>query len=195
MDRLVIYLGTLTLVASAGIGCGSGPFVEPDGEPDASIDAARPSQGGEARGDLVVNEVAPQPLSGNDWLELVNRSEQAIDLCDYFVTDSLDRLDHYTPLSGIAPPETCPSVWLEPGAYHLVYADDRPDLGPDHARFKLGVADEVHLVTTSGLPMDNLVYLYPDEARGSDMSLARSPDGQGPFQLAAPSPGAANPEL
>lgn len=190
--KMVCVALALCSALVGGPGCGSD---RPD-SPDASIaDAAPIVQGGEPRGDLVVNEVAPQPLSGDDWVELYNRSAQTIDLCGYFLTDSLDRLDHYTPLGGAAPPAACAPLLLQPGAYYLVLADDQPALGVDHARFKLGVADEVHVVTIGGLPMDGLVYLYPDSARGSDYSLARQPDAQGPFHLVAPSPGAANPEL
>lgn len=174
------------------LGCGPAE----SGGPDAgTADAGVVIQGGEARGDLVVNEVAPRPQTGPDWFELHNRSAAAIDLCEYFVTDSLDRLDHYSPLGGVAPPESCPPRWLEAGDYYLVFADDTPALGPEHARFKLGVADAVHVVTRAGLPMDNLVYLYPDGATEDELVLARAPDGQGPFYLIEPTPGAPNPEV
>ena len=148
-------------------------------------------QGSAARGEITVNEIAPRTVEGTDWLEIVNRSEQAVDLCGYFVTDDLDRLDHYLPLGGAMPPEPCEARMLDAGAYLVVYADDTaPEL--DHAPFKLGTADAVHVVTVTGLPVDSFVYLFPDAVQGQ--SLARSPDSEGLFYLAEPTPGAANPE-
>ncbi len=66
-----------------------------------------------------MNEVAAKPANGADWLEIDNRSDEAIDLCDYFVTDSLDRLDHYHPLGGPCP-RSCPPNMLEAGGYLVV---------------------------------------------------------------------------
>lgn len=162
---------------------------------DAGVDAAPGPrwQGAEARGELVVNEVAPRPSSGADWIELHNRSDEALDLCDYFVTDSLDRLDHYLPLGGAPPPEPCEARLLAPGAYLVVTAGDAFEPGLDEAPFALGLADETHVVTATGLAVDSLFYLYPSDGGGD--SLARSPDGEGRFTLVAPTPGAANPEV
>jgi hypothetical protein len=147
-------------------------------------------QGSEARGALVINEVSAKPSSGPDWIELHNRSEQAVELCDFFVTDSLDRLDHYHHLGGAPPPSTCTSQLLEAGAYLIIYADDDVLLGPDHAPFKLGLADEAHVVSTEGEAIDSLVFLHSREDEG--LSLARVPDGEGLFWVSEPSLGDAN---
>lgn len=144
-------------------------------------------QGSETNAPLAINEVAPRPDSGSDWLELVNTTGEAIDLCGFFVTDSLDRLDHYYPLGGTAPPDDCTPRWLEPGAYLVVYADDATG-----APFKLGVADEAHIVTITGEPVDSFLYVFPDGFDGD--SLARTPDGHGRFYPAAPTPEAPNPQ-
>jgi hypothetical protein len=159
-------------------------------EPDAGPDAGPVGQGSPAAGDLVINEVAPRPLAGGDWIELYNRSDQSVDLCGFFVTDSLDRLDHYLPLAGILPPDPCEPTMLEPGGYLIIHADDDPALGTDHAPFELAVADEVHVVTIAGAAVDSLIYLYPAGVR--DLTLARQPSGEGLFYLAEPTPGAEN---
>jgi hypothetical protein len=178
----------LAVAAALGVACGGSG----DSGVDAGADAAPPAgQGSEAREVLAVNEVAPRPVDGADWIEIVNRSDQALDLCDYFVTDSLDRLDHYLPLGGALPPDPCEPRLLEPGAYLVVHADDAAVQGMDHAPFRLGLADEAHVVTWTGAPVDSFVYLYPETEEG--LTLARVPDASGLFFLAEPTPGAANP--
>lgn len=171
--------------------------VDVDAGPDA--DTGPVAQGNPATGELVVNEVSPRPLTGTewagwaDWIELYNRSDQPLDLCGYFVTDALDRLDHYLPLAGVAPPDPCTPTLLEPGDHLIIHADDAPALGPDHAPFELSVDGEVHVVTIDGAAVDSLIYLYPLAAQ--DQTLARQPSGEGLFYLATPTPGADNPVM
>ncbi|MCP4443796.1 MAG: lamin tail domain-containing protein [Myxococcales bacterium] len=159
--------------------------------PDAgAYDAAPRGQGSEASGALIVNEVAAKPASGDDWLEILNRSNDPIDLCGFFVTDSLDRLDHYHHLGGAPPPAVCTPSYLGAGEYLLIYADDDVSAGPGHAPFKLGLADEAHVVSTEGEAVDSLVFLH---ARGDEgLSLARLPDGEGLFWASEPTQGGAN---
>lgn len=160
-------------------------------EVDAGFDAAvERGQGSEARGPLVVNEVMPKPVDGADWLELFNRSDEPIDLCGYFVTDSLDRLDHYHHLGGAPPPQVCEPVILGAGEYLVVVADNDSTAG--HAPFKLGVADEAHVVSLRGEAIDSLLFLFPSESEG--LSLARQPDGEGTFWLSDASQGMTNPD-
>jgi len=173
--HLLIYLAAIAAVAA----CSDPPAAEPD--------AGDLGQGTVTSAALVINEVAPKPSNGADWIELMNTSAEAIDLCGYFLTDSLDRLDHYYALGGSAPPDTCAPRMLEPGAYLVVYADD--DTG---APFKLGIADEAHVVTISGEPVDSFLYLYPSGFDGD--SLARTPDGTGRFYPTQPTPSEANPQ-
>lgn len=187
-----IYVCLLVMMGP-GAGCDPGENMAPDASPDAAADAGPVAQGSPAQGDLIVNEVAPQPVTGPDWIELYNRSGMSLDLCGFFVTDALDRLDHYAALAGVYPPDPCPATLVEPGAYLMVYADDNALSGPDHAPFKLGVADEVHVVTTQGAVVDSLVYLHPGGGQG--MSLARQPNGEGLFYLAEPTPNEENPSM
>ena len=168
-------------------GCGE----QPAAGPDAGIEAGPVAQGSPARGDLAVNEVSPRPETGPDWIELVNRTESPIDLCGYFVTDDLDRLDHYAPLGGAPPPGPCDPVFLDPGEYLVIVADDDREAGPDHAPFRLGPDDQVHVVSADGIAVDSLLFLYPAGERRA--TLARTPDSEGLFYLAEPTPGAPNP--
>ncbi len=180
----VALIATLALAACDG----TGPGVGPDGGRDA---APEQGQGSLPRASLIVNEVSAKPGSGQaDWIEIYNRSGDAIDLCDYFVTDSLDRLDHYFHLGSAPPPADCTPVLLPAAAYHVVYADDDIAAGPDNAPFRLGLADEAHIVSTSGEAVDSLIFLHPSGASG--LSLAREPNGEGLFWLSDPTLGAEN---
>ena len=151
---------------------------------DAGADAAPVGQGSEAESDLVINEVAPE----GDWVELLNRSSAAIDLCDYFLTDQMDRLDHYLALGGAAPPDPCEAAPLAAGAYLVIETDDGAE--PGHAPFRLAGADEVHVALWTGRAVDGLLYVMIGEA---GQSLARAPDGEGLFFAGDPSRGEANP--
>jgi hypothetical protein len=168
--------------------------------PDAAVVPvdARVSQGSEARSDLVINEVAPRSQPGADWIELFHRGSMPIDLCGYLLSDAADRLDHYLPLGGVMPPDPCPPRLLSPGAYLVVFADgtlisDGVPIDPAHAPFKLDIADEVHLLTTTGLGVDGLSYLYPlGPSTPPTVTLARIPSGSGAFFAGTPTPGASN---
>ena len=162
-----------------------------NGVPTIEIADAAPAlgQGSEPTADLIITEVAPQG-DGPDWIELRNRGASSLNLCDYFVTDSVDRLDHYLALGGASPPDPCEERLLEAGAFLIIYADDDPQAGVDHAPFRLGVADEVHIVDQSGRAIDSIVYLFGDPPA----SLSRVPTDTGLFFAAPPSPGAPNPE-
>ena len=148
--------------------------------PDAGLPDAGPvTQGSEAASDLALNEVDPD--GDPDWFELVNRSDSAIDLCDYFATDSLDRLDHYVALGGAAPPDACEPALLDAGDYLVV----TPEI------FGLGDADEVHIARwADGAAVDGLLYL---DVAHDGQTLARSPDGEGLFVASDPTPGEPNP--
>lgn len=189
----VLFAAALLLASACGDNLA--PAAGPDAGPAASPDAAGVIGQGSLPGTpLVLNELAPDPAQGADWIEIVNRSDAPVDLCGYFVTDALDRLDHYYPLGRTLPPDPCAPRLLDPGAYLVVLADDGGD-GPtgdgDHAPFKLALGEELHLVAWTGLAQDSLLYL---QQGAPGQSLARRPDARGLFYPAAPTPGAANPE-
>ena len=186
----------LCLVLCAAAACGDNAIA-----PDARIDAGAPrGQGSEATSDLVINEVAPRG-EGPDWIELHNRSAAAIDLCGVFLTDAADRIDHYLPLGGVMPPDACAPRMIDAGAYLVIFTDDVPivegtPIDPLHAPFELGIADEIHLVATTGQVIDGLLFLYPPGPDApASVTVARSPDGAGLFFALPPTPGAANPLL
>ncbi len=138
---------------------------------------------------VVINEIMARNKSAiadpqgeyDDWIELKNVSDQALDLSGMYLSDSA-----INPLKWQFPQGT----ELGPGGYLIIWADedggDQPGL---HASFKLSSGGET-------------VWLYDTAARGyalldaaafedlaADQSCARYPDGTGPMQTAsAPSP-------
>jgi len=179
-----LLLPTLLLLAA----CDPGDGVS--GADAGASDAGNQGQGSEASSALVINEVAAKPAGGSDWLELYNRSSEPVDLCSFFVTDSLDRLDHYLHLGAAPPPADCPPTFLEGGAYLVIFADDDTAAGPDHAPFKLGLADQAHVVSIEGEAIDSLVFLQGTADEG--LSLSRVPNGEGLFWPTIPTEGDAN---
>jgi lamin tail-like protein len=184
----------LWLACAALLSACDNPQVGPDAAPDAP--GPHP-QGSEARGDLVVNELAPRVSDGPDWIELYNRGSAPIDLCGWFLTDQSDRLDHYLPLGGVLPPAPCAPRLLAAGTYLVIEADgtairDGVPIDPLHAPFHLDIADELHLIQTDGLGGDGILYLLPPAAPPGS-TLARIPDGSGLFYPVPPSRGDANP--
>jgi len=188
---LLFRTGMRSLATGIGVllwGCAA------EGPPGDHADAGPPAaQGTAPEGILIVNEVSPVPDSGADWIELLNRGDAPIDLCEFFLTDQRDRLDHYLALGGPVPPDPCPPRLLGARERLVVLADDALEPALDHAGFALAEADEVHLVSRDGIGLDGVLYLVGDGERGR--ALARIPDGEGAFFLAEPSPGRANPEL
>jgi len=193
---LVLMRRAILLLVLVGACDDSGLAV--DGGVDAGLDAAPAGQGSEPTGDLLVNEISPRG-DGPDWVELHNRGAAPIDLCGYFLTDAADRLDHYFPLGGALPPDPCPPIFLEAGGYRVIFLDGTAlgtPIDPLHASWKIGPADEVHLVSTTGHTVDGVLFLYPRRPdQPADVTLSRLPDGDGLFYAAPPSPGLANPAV
>ena len=122
----------------------------------------------------------------DDWIELLNVGDAAVDLSGMFLSD--------------APP--APRTWALPegtllaaGERLLVWADgdvgDAPGL---HAGFKLSAQGETLLLVDTdarGNAVLDAVTFGPQEA---DVAFGRLPDGTGAFQSVSPTPGSANGE-
>jgi hypothetical protein len=143
---------------------------------------------------IVLNEISPAQSfakdnfgEAEDWIELYNASSQAIDLTGVMVTDDLTEKDKHI-LGNNGQP------WmLQPGGYQILWADNQQDQGKDHLNFKLSADGEaIGVYHVSGY--DTTVFAeveYPSHSEG--FSLARLPNGEGPFTYTnVLTPGAAN---
>jgi hypothetical protein len=138
-------------------------------------------------GPLVVNELLADNESGladpagelDDWVELYNRGETPVDLSGRFLSDRED-----DPLMF-----PLPAVVLAPGEHLLIWCDNDPDQGSDHAPFRLDRAGEAVFLSTEDAVLDSVVF----GEQLPDVSYARRTSGAEEWIMcASPSPGAPN---
>ncbi len=120
---------------------------------------------------LVINELLADNDTGlsdpegelDDWLELYNRGDEPVDLAGYFLSD--DEEDPFV--------YALPDIELAPGERFLVWCDNDPDQGPDHADFRMSKDGETLILSTDSVTVDRVEF-GPQE---TDVSWARQPDG------------------
>jgi hypothetical protein len=122
-----------------------------------------------------LNEVLPSNSNNcpdevgerNDWVELYNTSNSAVDLAGYSLTD-----DTASPRKSVIPA----GVTIEARSALLFWADATPDQGKTHLALKFkSKAEEVVLYD----PDERQADLYRWTDAYSDISFARVPDGTG----------------
>jgi hypothetical protein len=145
---------------------------------------------------LVFNEIVASNTSGamdefgeeEDWIELYNPGEEAVDMGGLFLTDSLSEPGMWQIPAGYPG-----STTVEGKGFILLWADGEPGQGPLHLGFKLSKeGEEIGLFQRTGEQMILIdsVSFPPLEP---DVSLARVPDGTGPWiKFGEPTPGTFN---
>jgi hypothetical protein len=121
----------------------------------------------------------------DDWIEIYNRTDYAINLAGYGVTDNLTDQRKYVIPDGAAATTT-----IQPKGFLLIWCDGQMDQGPLHSSFKLSASGEqVGLYEPTGDALDELTF----GPQVTDVSFGRLPDGGGTLQsLTLPTPGASN---
>jgi Lamin Tail Domain len=122
-----------------------------------------------------LNEILPSNSDGcadeigerNDWVEIYNTSNEAVDLAGYSLTD-----DTASPRKSVIPK----GITIEAKRAQLFWADGAPVPDKNHLTFKLkSKTEEVVLYD----PEERQVDLYRWTDAYSDISFARVPDGTG----------------
>ena len=114
---------------------------------------------------LVINEWMARPESGDDWLELFNKSSIPILLGGLKLSD-----DPTQPDKTVMPPLTI----IGPKGFLRLTADNSPADGPTHLGFRLsGTGEEIVLTDTKDKVIDSV--LFGEQTRG--ISKGRYPDG------------------
>ncbi len=150
--------------------------------PGAANDCSVPTQ----PGSIVLNEVDSGPA---DWVELYNPGSETFDISGYEIRDNSD--DHRWAF--------LPGSEITAGEFLVVDSDTVGIVGGAEASFgsaiAIGSADEIRLFDSKGALVDRTgaweghANIDGDEIAAT---LARCPDGVGPFTLAYATPGAAN---
>ncbi|MEM9820596.1 MAG: lamin tail domain-containing protein [Bacteroidota bacterium] len=112
----------------------------------------------------------------DDWIEIYNAGETAIDLGGYYISDDLTALTQWQiPIT--EPTKTT----IPPKGFLLLWADKDPEQGPLHVDLKLGASGEAIVLTRAdGLNVvDQIVFGEQNE----DVSFGRVIDGGNDFQF------------
>lgn len=126
---------------------------------------------------VVINEILAQNVVGavdenaqhEDWVELYNTSNQAVDISGKWLSDSLVVLKYQFPAGTTIAPNGVLRVWC----------DEDGTQGPLHANFKLSATGElVALYDSTGLALHES---YSFGQQYADVSTGRLLDGAGPW--------------
>ncbi len=144
---------------------------------------------GESAAQVEINEVmtsnkgAVSDETGDfpDWVEIHNRTDQAVDISGYGLSDDLLSAAKWTFPNGTV---------IEPGGFLVVFCSGEVSRGRMHAGFKLSSSDDVILSTVSGKVVDSISL----RAVSSGSSLGRSEADSNTWAEMFPSPGYPNSE-
>jgi hypothetical protein len=135
---------------------------------------------------LVINEVMASNDNAwhdewgedEDYIELLNTADQAVELSGYVLTDASGERARL------------PDVRLQPGELYMMVADASPEQGPHHLPFKLSSTGEVLVLGDAhGFAVERLEL----PVLGINATLQRFPDGKGELVVCAhASPAAPN---
>jgi hypothetical protein len=125
------------------------------------------------------NKVYEDPFGGkDDWIELYNTGNEAIDLAGFYITDNLSNKTKHLIKKGVGN-ETV----IAPGAYKILWADEEVNQGPLHLNFKLSADGEsIGLYQQTGtdlVTMDEITFA----AQSGGTSYSRIPNATGPFMV------------
>ena len=149
---------------------------------------------GPARSDLFLNELLALNVTAHadargqyeDWIEIYNSGDAAVDLARYSMIDDWPDKTPWRIPAGHADRTTVP-----PRGYLLLYADGEPSAGADHLPFRLSKNGElVVLIAPDGATLVDSVS-FPVQLR--DVSYGRPSGRIGPWvYFPEPTPGDAN---
>ncbi len=145
---------------------------------------------GSGKGQIFINEFlaknnasqADEAGEFDDWVELYNASDEAVDLAGYYLSDKNDNLQKWT-----FPQD---SSLLAAKGFLLIWCDEDQAQGPLHTNFKLSASGEfLALTAPDGISIvDSLTF----GAQTADVSFGRKPDGSTNWGFLSPTPAESN---
>lgn len=143
---------------------------------------------------IVLNEVmnnngsvfSDEASEWEDWVEVHNHGQVAVDIAGYYFTDRLD-----APQKWMVPIGIPDSTVIEPGGFMVLFADEDSEQGWNHMNFKLnGMGEHLALRTPDGFTVSDSLWVPALEV---DLSWGRAYDNQLPWVVfEAPTPDASN---
>ncbi len=142
---------------------------------------------------VVINELMAQNVGSiqdsdgeyDDWIELHNYGDAAVNIAGYFLTDEPANPAKWQIPTGNSSVTTIPA-----GGYLLVWADGEAGGGLLHANFRLSADGEFIALHD---PQQNLIDSVTFPAQEADVSYGRLPDGGNQWQtFPSPTPGESN---
>jgi len=137
---------------------------------------------------LASNDTANEDEFGgfDDWFELFNGTEAAINIGGMYVSDDLTDLTKWQ-----IPDTDSTLTTVEPGEFLLIWADSETEQGVLHVDFKLSSGGEDLVITdVDGV---TIIDSYTFGGQTTDVSVGRLPDGTDSWStFDTPTPGASN---
>ena len=129
------------------------------------------------------NGIMDEAGERDDWFEIYNADNVAVNLGGMFVSDDL----------GVGRNFELPSVVLSPGEYTIIWSDGDVGQGPLHTDFKLAASGEAVALFETMDHGNVLIDGWQYGLMGSDVSMGFFPeDATAPEYLSLPTPGASN---
>ena len=128
--------------------------------------------------EVVINEFMASNANGpkdendqnEDWIELYNKSNVAINLSGFFLSDNPAYIKKWEIPAGTS---------IAANGYLIFWCDEDQEEGPLHTNFKLSASGEtIYLADKAGAIVDSITYSNASE----DLSFARKPNGTGSFK-------------
>lgn len=110
----------------------------------------------------------------DDWIELYNNSDEAIDLTGFYLSDDVGELDKWE----------FPTTTIAPQDYLIIWADDDTEQDGLHTPFKLSASGESVVLSSPEL---DIIDFYTFSEQTTDISMGRYPNGSGDFTEMTPS--------
>ncbi|MBK8807003.1 MAG: InlB B-repeat-containing protein [Bacteroidales bacterium] len=131
------------------------------------------------------NTVADEAGEFNDWIEIYNPTNVAVNIAGMYISDNFDK-----PLKWKIPATNASKTTVPANGFLLLWADTDVDQGENHLNFKLTPSDQVILTSADGLTPIQYIEFNDVE---DDISFAAQIDGSTTFLVTAnPTPNATN---
>jgi hypothetical protein len=122
----------------------------------------------------------------DDWIEIYNPNDEAVNIGGYYLTDDFDNLTYWQ-----IPENDIENTIIPPKGFVVLWADRECSYGSTHLNFKLSEeGEELGLIAPDGFSIiDSITF----GKQTSEFSLGRSEDGSSLWQLfSEPTPGSSN---